>query len=363
MNIFVAKLDPITRDNDLIELFGQYGSVVSAKVIMDRDTGNSKCYGFVEMKEDDEGYAAIDALNRTDFQGSEIHVKEASPREDYNKSKDAGGRGGYGGGRSSGGYGGGRSSGGYGGGRSSGGYGGGSSYNRDRTSSYNRDSSGYGGRDRSSSYNRDSGSSYSRDSGSSYSRDRGSSYNRDSRGGGGGYNRDSRGGGGGYSRGGGGGGYNRGGGGGYNRGGGGGYNRGGGGGRGGYNRGGGGGYNRGGGGGYNRGGYGRDNDRRNDPQDIELRPGEIGYGRITGEYRKHTDEEAGGGYNRGGYGRDNDSSSRFSSDRYESTPAPEAEETRTIGDFVNKNELVDSFRVSNSGEGEGGDEGEIAAEE
>lgn len=61
-------------------LFEQYGSVDSAKVIMDRETGNSKRYGFVEMSDDSEAKTAIDALNESDFEGSTIVVKVANPK-------------------------------------------------------------------------------------------------------------------------------------------------------------------------------------------------------------------------------------------------------------------------------------------
>ncbi len=282
MNIFVAKLDPITRDSDLIELFSQYGDVVSSKVIMDRETGNSKCYGFIEMKDEDEGYNAINELNRTDFQGSEIHVKKASPREEYNSSKPSGDRVGYGGGGRSGGYGGGRR----------GGYNGGSN-------------------------NRSGGGDYNRGGSGGYNRGGSGDYNR---GGSGGYNR------------GGSGGYNRGGSSGYNRGGSGGYNRGG---SSGYNRGGSSGYNRGGSSGYNRGGGDRN---YNDPQDTELRPGEIGYGSISGQYRRHSDEN-----NRSRYENDRHRPNRDPSGHHRSFSK---ERTRKIGNFVDRNELVDSFRIS-----------------
>ena len=82
MNVFVAKLSPATTGQDLETLFGVYGEIVSAKVIFDRDTGNSKGYGFVEMKNDDEARAAIEALNDREVDGNQIVVKEAIPRED-----------------------------------------------------------------------------------------------------------------------------------------------------------------------------------------------------------------------------------------------------------------------------------------
>ena len=82
MNIFVAKLSSTTTSEDLQALFSEHGSVSSAKVIMDRETGNSKCFGFVEMEDETEGFNAINALNETEFQGREIVVKKARPREE-----------------------------------------------------------------------------------------------------------------------------------------------------------------------------------------------------------------------------------------------------------------------------------------
>ncbi|MCB0805478.1 MAG: RNA-binding protein [Bacteroidales bacterium] len=80
MNIFVAKLGPNTTNEDLHEIFSNYGEVVSAKVIMDRDTGQSKRYGFVEMANDDEGYSAIQGLNESELDDNRIVVKKSEPR-------------------------------------------------------------------------------------------------------------------------------------------------------------------------------------------------------------------------------------------------------------------------------------------
>ncbi|MEM9849024.1 MAG: RNA-binding protein, partial [Bacteroidota bacterium] len=91
MNIFVAKLDYGVTSEELQEAFEAYGAVDSAKVIMDRDTGRSKGFGFVEMPDDDEAYAAIDALNESEMNGREIVVKKAEDRRG-----GGGGRGGYG---------------------------------------------------------------------------------------------------------------------------------------------------------------------------------------------------------------------------------------------------------------------------
>lgn len=118
--LYVGNLSYDTNDSDLQQLFAEYGTVQSAQVIMDRDTGRSKGFGFVEMGSDQEAQAAINGLNGKEAGGRSLTVNEARPREDR-----GGGRGGYGGGggRSGGGGGGGRSGvggggrGGYGGGR------------------------------------------------------------------------------------------------------------------------------------------------------------------------------------------------------------------------------------------------------
>jgi len=81
MNIFVAKLSPRTTDESLFDLFQEYGEVASAKVIFDRDTGNSKGYGFVEMPDENEASQAIEGLNDSEFDGNTIVVKKARPKE------------------------------------------------------------------------------------------------------------------------------------------------------------------------------------------------------------------------------------------------------------------------------------------
>lgn len=80
MNLFVANLHPSTKGEDLMELFSQFGSVVSAKVIMDKETGNSKRYGFVELENDVAGEEAIAKLNESEFQTNTIAVKPAQPK-------------------------------------------------------------------------------------------------------------------------------------------------------------------------------------------------------------------------------------------------------------------------------------------
>lgn len=115
--IYVGNLAYGVSSSDLQQMFEPHGTVQSAQVIMDRDTGRSKGFGFVEMDTDHEAQAAIAALNGKEMDGRTLTVNEARPRED--RGGGGGGGGGYGGGGRSGG---GRSGGG-GGGR--GGYGGG----------------------------------------------------------------------------------------------------------------------------------------------------------------------------------------------------------------------------------------------
>ncbi|MDM7916405.1 MAG: RNA recognition motif domain-containing protein [Candidatus Eisenbacteria bacterium] len=93
--LYVGNLSFRVTDSDLEELFSQHGTVQSAQVIMDRDTGRSKGFGFVEMAGNDEAQRAIQALNGQNFQGRDLTVNEARPREDRG---GGGGRGGYGGG-------------------------------------------------------------------------------------------------------------------------------------------------------------------------------------------------------------------------------------------------------------------------
>ncbi|MCD6354244.1 MAG: RNA-binding protein [Prolixibacteraceae bacterium] len=95
MNLFVARLSSSTTDGDLQETFSQFGEVSSAKVIIDRETGNSKGFGFVEMPNDDEAQAAINALNESELDGKEIVVKEANPRQERPRRDFNRGGGGY----------------------------------------------------------------------------------------------------------------------------------------------------------------------------------------------------------------------------------------------------------------------------
>jgi RNA recognition motif-containing protein len=113
MKLYVGNLPFSTDDASLRSLFEQHGEVASATVVMDRDTGRPRGFGFVEMTSDEQARAAVEALNGQDVGGRAIVVNEAKPRES---------RGGFGGG---GGGGGGGGRGGFGGGRGGGGGGGG----------------------------------------------------------------------------------------------------------------------------------------------------------------------------------------------------------------------------------------------
>ena len=148
--LYVGNLPYSVRDNDLEQAFSSFGAVTSAKVMMERDTGRSKGFGFVEMGSDAEAQAAINGMNGQSLGGRSVVVNEARPMEP--RPPRSGGFGGGGGGRSGGfggggggfgggggGYGGGRSEGGFrspygagsrngGGGGGRGGYGGGNSY-------------------------------------------------------------------------------------------------------------------------------------------------------------------------------------------------------------------------------------------
>ena len=125
--LYVGNLPYSVRDGDLEQAFGQFGSVTSAKVMMERDTGRSKGFGFVEMGSDEEAQAAINGMNGQPLGGRSVVVNEARPMEERPPRSGGGGFGGGGGRREGGGggYGGGGGGGGYGGGGGGGGYGGG----------------------------------------------------------------------------------------------------------------------------------------------------------------------------------------------------------------------------------------------
>ena len=150
MNIYVGNLSWSMTDDDLSNLFSQYGSVTSAKILKEKNTGRSKGFGFVEMEDDEAAKTAIATLNESEVQGRKLIVNESQPRPEGGGYKKSGG-GGYGGG-------GGRSSG--------GGYGGG------------------GGRSSGSGYGSGGGGGYKKSGGGGYGGGSGRS------GGGGGYNKD-----------------------------------------------------------------------------------------------------------------------------------------------------------------------------
>lgn len=109
MNIFVSNINYATQEQSLQDLFSEFGDVQSAKIIMDRETGRSRGFGFVEMSDED-GKNAIEALNGKELDGKELNISEAKPREDKpRRSFDNNRGGGYGGGNrgGNGGYGGG----------------------------------------------------------------------------------------------------------------------------------------------------------------------------------------------------------------------------------------------------------------
>jgi RNA recognition motif. (a.k.a. RRM, RBD, or RNP domain) len=126
--LYVGNLAYSVRDEDLNQAFGAFGSVTSAKVMMERDTGRSKGFGFVEMADDAQAQAAVNGMNGQPLAGRTIVVNEARPMEARPPRTGGGGFGGGGGGGRSGGGGygggGGGGGGGYGGGRREGGGGG-----------------------------------------------------------------------------------------------------------------------------------------------------------------------------------------------------------------------------------------------
>jgi RNA recognition motif-containing protein len=148
MNIYVGNLSWSMTDDDLSNLFSQYGAVTSAKILKEKNTGRSKGFGFVEMEDDEAAKTAIATLNESEVQGRKLIVNESQPRPEGGGYKKSGG-GGYGGG----------------GGRSSGG--------------------GYGG-----GGGRSSGGGYGSGGGGGYKKSGGGGYGGGNRSGGGGYNKD-----------------------------------------------------------------------------------------------------------------------------------------------------------------------------
>lgn len=97
MNIFIAGLSYNINDSDLADLFGEYGEIASAKVVMDRESGRSKGYGFVEMEDETAGQKAIEELNGAEYDGRVISVSVARPRTEggqqrRNNNNGGGGR-------------------------------------------------------------------------------------------------------------------------------------------------------------------------------------------------------------------------------------------------------------------------------
>ncbi len=109
MELYVGNLPWSITDESLTALFAAHGAVGRAKVVMDRDTGRSRGFGFVTMNNAAEGQAAVQALNGTDIEGRALRVREAEPRQPGDRpQRGGGGGGGYGGGGGGrGGYGGG----------------------------------------------------------------------------------------------------------------------------------------------------------------------------------------------------------------------------------------------------------------
>ena len=130
--LYVGNLPYSFRDEDLQQTFAPFGLITSAKVMMERDTGRSKGFGFVEMGSDAEAQAAIGGVNGQQHGGRALVVNEARPMEA--RPPRTGGSGGFGGGRSGGGGYGGGGGGGYGGGGGGGGRSGGGGYGGGRSS-------------------------------------------------------------------------------------------------------------------------------------------------------------------------------------------------------------------------------------
>src|ERR1051325_3859018 len=103
MKLYVGNLAFQTSSDDLQQLFSQAGTVESASVVEDRETGRSRGFGFVEMASNEEGKAAIEQFNGKEVNGRNLNVNEARPRENRPGGGGGGGRGGYGGGRGGGG--------------------------------------------------------------------------------------------------------------------------------------------------------------------------------------------------------------------------------------------------------------------
>ena len=104
MNIYVSNLSFNVQDEDLREFFAPYGEVTSAKIINDRETGNSRGFGFVEMSDDTAANKAIAELDGATVEGRNIKVMEAKPKEDRPRNSGGGGGRGFSGGGGGGNY-------------------------------------------------------------------------------------------------------------------------------------------------------------------------------------------------------------------------------------------------------------------
>ncbi len=98
MDIYVGNLSYETDDQQLRDIFSQYGNVASARVIMDKFSGRSRGFGFVEMPDNGEANEAINALNEQEFMGRNLRVNESQPKPRNDRRGGGGGGGGYGGG-------------------------------------------------------------------------------------------------------------------------------------------------------------------------------------------------------------------------------------------------------------------------
>ncbi len=95
MKLYVGNLSYETSENDLRDAFAQYGEVASAKIIMDRDTGRSKGFGFVEFNDDDAARKAMSSLNGSEFKGRSLTVNEARPQTERQRGGEGRGRSGF----------------------------------------------------------------------------------------------------------------------------------------------------------------------------------------------------------------------------------------------------------------------------
>lgn len=95
MNIYVGNISFETSEDNLKTMFEEYGEVTSVKIVMDRETGRSRGFGFVEMTDDDKGRTAIAEINGKDFNGRSLRVNEARERTDNRGGGGGGGRGRY----------------------------------------------------------------------------------------------------------------------------------------------------------------------------------------------------------------------------------------------------------------------------